>query len=249
MNNMRDIMNIVESVNLDEAGIISRFANKGLASIGNKKAQGRANKDALTQRLKDNYYRWLGRTNREGTLSDLQEFLQQVNFTNEQINQFTKKVITYIEQNPNRAQEQNSNNENQTTAEETNESILNELDSNDFVLSRNEVDSIMDAASAYAFEKGLYKSNSNTNGSQEGNSNNNSKQSDTPKQSSNITRANLFTPPVLNTINDLGVRTRDIPDMFDYAKNVKFDQMDKEAKDNLAIIGYALLKYNKTGLQ
>lgn len=249
MNNMRDIMNLVESINLDEAGIFNRLANKGMAALGNKKAQGKVSKDYLTQRLKNNYYRWLGRTNKEGTLADLQEFLQKVNFTNSQINQFTKPVISYIEQNPNRSQEQNSNNENQTQAEETNESILNEISANDFILSRNEVDSIMDAASAYAFENGLYNTNSTSNSNSETNNSSNNQQNNKTSNTGSITRVNLFPQPVLNTVNDLGVSNRDIPEMFDYAKNVKFDQIDQEVKDNLAKIGYALLKYNKTGLQ
>lgn len=242
MNNMRDIINLVESAEISEAGFVSRMANKGLSKLGNKKAQGRSTKDALTKRLKDNYYRWLGKTNKDGTLSDIQNFLKKVNFTNEQINLFTKQIVTYIEQNPEQAKEQNTENENNS---QTTESVINELNANDFVLSRSEVDTIMDTASAYAFENGLYDTNSN-NASKE--ASNNQGDGNTGKQET-ITRTNLFTQPVMNMVNDLGVRTRDIPDMFDYSKNVKFDQLDNDVKDNLAKIGYTLLRYNKTGLQ
>lgn len=272
MTDMRNIINLVESMNdeqVNEAGFISRMANKGLATIGNKKAQGKVSKDDLSKKLSDNYYRWLGRTNKAGTLADLQQFFQQINFTNEQINTITHSVITTIEQNPEQqqtnqatsSQPPQSSNDNSVNANQnntTNESILFELNANDFELTRNEVQQIMDTAAAYSFEHGLYGRSSNQQSSQQ---TANNQQTNTNQQSNNqnkqpalerngsVTRANLFTNPVMNSLNDLGVTDSQVRDMAGTPANLKFDQMDQTERDLMAKIGYTILKYNKTGLQ
>ena len=268
MTDMRNIINLVESMSnekIDEAGFVSRMANKGLATLGNKRAQGKTLKDDLAKKMTDNYYRWLGRTNKKGTLADLQNFFQQINFTNDQINYITKSVITSIEQNPQQASSQNQNNTNQTRTDinaeprtsndnnPTNESILFELDASDFELSNSEITNIMDTAAAYAYEHGLYGKKKNTQSSNsESNStpaSNNTNQSTTSNRNGTVTRANLFTNSVINYLNDLGLRDNQIRDMAGAPIDLKFDQLDQTEKDMMAKIGYTLMKYNKTGLQ
>lgn len=269
MTDMRNIINLVESMSndkIDEAGFLSRMANKGMASLGNKKAQGKVSKDDLAKKLSDNYYRWLGRTNRKGTLKDLQSFFQQIHFTNEQINDITKSIITHIEQNPEQAEQENQENTNQTntdihaepsndnTQRVANESFLFELDSSDFELSNNEIKTVMDTAAAYAFDHGLYGKQNNNNMNQQSNnqnqqSNNQNQQPNKSERNGSVTRANLFTNSVLNYLNDLGLKDSQIRDMAGAPTDLKYDQLDQTEKDMMAKIGYTLMKYNKTGLQ
>lgn len=128
MSDMRKYINLFESEQIQEASWISDVLTKLKAKSGNSVAQGQIERNELAETLSNNYGKWIGRTNREGTLKDIQEFLQMVGFTNEEINQFT-----------------------QTTIELLSKHFKPGETANDFILNKNDINYIMNQAAAFSF--------------------------------------------------------------------------------------------------
>lgn len=216
MSDMRKYINLFESEQIQEASWISNALTKLKASGGNSVAQGQQERNELAETLSNNFGKWIGRTNREGTLKDIQEFLQTVGFTNEEINQFTQKTIEVLSK--------------QFKPGET---------ANDFILNNNDINNIMNQAAAFSFNnefviKGEDKSNS---------------QKQTDKNIKNKSPANNntlnFNDKMINSLIHNNVGEDDIKNLTYDSKQVKFENFDNEAKEKLAAIAYAMLRYTK----
>jgi hypothetical protein len=82
---MRSFITLLEDAGssgepVTEGPILNRLANKALGAIGNKRAQGRVQRDTLAKQMQDGFSVWVGKTNRKGTADDVQQYLQMIGF-------------------------------------------------------------------------------------------------------------------------------------------------------------------------
>lgn len=235
MSNMRKIINLFEDVKEDlEESWLSDTLTKIQAGLGDAESQGKLDKNNLAKTLKDNFNRWIGRTNRDGTLEDIQTFLQKVGFKNNEINDFTQTTINlitqYIEKNKNIQKD--------------------DIKPSDFKINPKEINDIMDKASAFAFNNEFNILGNNQ--KQSANSSNNEKQQSDNSSNNNDGQQKQSTTNILNFNTNMidslkynSVNQGDVNNLTYDSKHVKFDRFDNEAKEKLAAIGYALLRYSK----
>lgn len=88
-NEFRRIINLLENVNSSETLEEGPILNKIAAKLGSNAAKGRVDRDNLIKPMYAGYKSFLGRTGRTGTLDDVQKYLSQVGFQQQQVQQIT----------------------------------------------------------------------------------------------------------------------------------------------------------------
>jgi hypothetical protein len=87
-NEFRKLMNLCESVDaLDEGPMLNRLMSR----FGNQKASGRVQRDELAKKMKDQFSVWIGRTGREGSMQDVEQFLTTLGYPGPAVQQIVGK--------------------------------------------------------------------------------------------------------------------------------------------------------------
>jgi hypothetical protein len=109
----RKIINLIETTNND-ALLLSEgpLLNRGLAALGSNKAQGRVDRDQLAKPMLIGFKKFLGRTNRSGTLADVQAYLGQIGFTAQQAEKIVSDHSPYVDSDNDTDQSNTGSNDN-----------------------------------------------------------------------------------------------------------------------------------------